>query len=187
MRGSSRIVEVVQLRLARPGRERGVLRQLTDAERVLLAEPEAEPGVHELRIRRRGNDIVSAPAGLDPARRRPGVDIAHVLGVLGGVAGGLHPDVRSPEVVALAHPDDVGDDAAVPGRHRARRVVGAPQTFHFGPGLGWILVPPREQRFRLAVAAMARREELTGGVEVLVREGDHSQSGHRRRTIALVS
>ena len=83
--------------LVRPGDGFG---NLADPEGVLLPEREAEPSLDE-RVVALGDDRVVARLLLlvHPARRRGGVEVAHVLRLLDGVAGRLHPDVLNPDLV----------------------------------------------------------------------------------------
>ena len=57
-----------------PRRQRGLAkRDFLDAVRVLLAEAESEPGVHEARVVRRNECVLARPSLLDPAGSRSAV------------------------------------------------------------------------------------------------------------------
>ena len=122
---------------------------------------------------------------VDPALRRRGVEVAQVLRLLDRVAGELDPDVRTPELVALAHADQVADGASVAERDDARRAVEREQRLDLGPCRRRILVLGREQRLGSPVGALALGEQLAGRVQELVGKWSNLEARHRRETIAL--
>ena len=71
-----------------------------------------------------GHDrVVRRAALLDPAGRGERVEIAHILGQLDGVPGGLDPDVRPPGRVRARRSEQVADDLAAARRDGARGVL----------------------------------------------------------------
>ena len=78
---------------------------------MLLPEAHPRPGLEQGGIRRRNERIVAVAAFLDPALCSRSVQVAQILSGLDCVPGGLDPDVRSPDVVVLPHPEQEADDA----------------------------------------------------------------------------
>ncbi len=169
----------------------GVVEVLAHGVGVLVAEREPEPGAGEGLVVRRHQDVLRGPALVHPAGRREGVDVAHQLGVLGGrtggQAGGLDPDVGTPQRRRLRRADDVGDDLAVPDRHGTRGVLGLERRGDLGLGHRRVLEARRQQRRRGAVPAVPLGEQAPRGGKVLFGEGqDLGTHVHHRRSTAGV-
>ena len=122
---------------------------------------------------------------VDPALRRRGVEVAQVLGLLDRVAGELDPDVRTPELVALAHADQVPDGAAAAECDDARRVVQREQRLDLRLCGSGLLVLGGQQRLGCAMGSLARGEQLPRRDQELVGKWANLEAGHRARTIPL--
>ncbi len=95
-------------------RQRGQARRdFLDAMRVLLAEAESKPGVHEARVVRRHECVLARSSFVDPASCCPGVEVAEVLGLLDRVPRELDPDVLAPDLDVARGADQVADDSPV--------------------------------------------------------------------------
>ncbi len=176
--GADELVDVVAARAPHCdpfGRDRRRLQRLADRERVLVAEPEPEPCVDELRIGGGHDRVVRGPSVVDPPGRRRCVEVADELRLGDRVPGRLDPHVRPPRLVER-HADEVAGEHAVAQRRDSRRVLAANQLHDLGAGSGGVLVARVEARLDAPVLPVARGEEGAGRVEVLFGER-HERGG----------
>jgi hypothetical protein len=97
------------------------------------------------------------------------------------VSGRLDPDVRPPYFDVARRPDQVADKPAVAEGRRAGCVPRAPRPYELLPSRGRLLELLAQERLGLALACVSRREQPAGVLQVLVREGNDLQPGHRHR------
>ena len=150
--------------------------------RVLVAEREPEPGPDHRRVVRRDDHVVRGAALVDPAGGRRGVQVAQVLGLLGGHAGGLDPQVGAPRVARLRGAEQVADDPAAADRDGAGGVVEREHGGHLRLADGGVLVTApaaaaRPRRWARCRAASSRPASGTW----LSSNGSSSRRGMRAR------
>ena len=133
-------------------------RRLADPVDVLQAEPGAEPGVDEGRVRRGHDDGVPDRAGLHPAARERAVQVADELRVGDGVAGALDPHVRAPGPAARGR-DEVAGDRPVAQGDRAVGTVPGGEPLDLGAGGSGVLEPRIERRLDEPLGAMPVGQE----------------------------
>ena len=136
---------------------------------MLVAEAEAEPGVDQLGIRGGDHRVVRRPALCDPGRGGSGIEIADELRRRDGVARGLDPHVRAPDLVER-HADEVSGDLAVAERDDARRAVPGQKRGDLRAGGLRLLVARVERGLHTTTGRVPGGEEHGRAVEVLLGE-----------------
>ena len=125
------------------------------AKRMLLAEAQPVPGV-EQPASEAGTTRSAACALRRPTRRRGGVEVADVLGLLRPRARPARPRRSGPSGVVLPDPEEVADDAAVPRAPTAPDASSPRQSASTSARKSVVVA---EQRLGLAMAPMAAREQ----------------------------
>jgi hypothetical protein len=146
-----------------------LVERLADRVHVLMPETEAEPCVHQLRVRGGDDRVVRRLAGRDPGRGRRAVEVADDLGRQDGVTGGLDPHVRPPDLVER-HAEEVAGDLATAERNDSRRTLPGEERRDLGTGQVGVLVPRVEGRLDATAGGMPSREQDGGPVEMLLGE-----------------
>ena len=154
------------------GRDRERLarvRRLADRVDVLLPEPDAEPGVHELRVGRGHDRVVAGGALVHPAARGEPVQIADRLGLDHRVTGPLDPAVRSPHRRAR-RTQQIAHELVAAMRDGPGRPVDRRDRRDLAPGGGGVLVGRGQARLRQPLDAVAGGQQPARAVERVGRE-----------------
>lgn len=138
---------------------------LPDRVEVLLTEVQAEPGVHELDVGRRHEDVVIPAAFIDPPLRGRSVQLADQGGIRRGMPRRLHPDVVAPRP-ALLLTEQVADHRAVAERNDPRSPIRRERLLDGRPRHLRSLERGIHQRLCEPVPAMPLGEQRGGAVDV---------------------
>jgi hypothetical protein len=138
----------------------------TNRVEVLLAEVEAEPGLHDVFVRGGHQDVLVGSTRVDPRRRSDRIQRPDDGRAARGVSCRLHPDVAAPQRRILRDPDEEPDERPARRRRPGRGRVGCEQPFDLAPRLAARLVCGVEQGLCQPVPAMPRGEESSCRVEI---------------------
>ncbi len=141
-------------------------RQVGDPMRVLAAEGESGPRLHQRRVAGRNDRVVCGQAGCHPLLGQRGVQITDGLGLTRSVSSALDPHVRAPQGTRSGDTDQVRHRLTSPGGQHSPGAVARQELGDRLARDAGILEPRAQQRLVRALGPVTRREQRRGRVQV---------------------